>query len=66
MDCPAEQHITFTVFTLTTNHTNNKPSCHVTLTENPAGYAGFEAKNVAGEHMWSQYSYFALKLDGIA
>lgn len=41
--CPEGQHITVTVFSSNANHVNNKPFCHVTITENATGYTGISA-----------------------
>lgn len=49
--CPSGNHITKTIFTSAHNHTTNKPFCHITITENAAGYAGLEAKNTTGGHI---------------
>jgi hypothetical protein len=43
--CPKGNHITFTVFGNTTKHTEGKPFCHITVTENAEGYAGLVAKD---------------------
>ena len=49
--CPSGQHITLTIFISSTKHTENKPFCHITITENAAGYAGLEVKTTTGGHL---------------
>lgn len=41
--CPPDKHVTLTIFSSANNHTQNKPFCHFTITENPAGYSGLSA-----------------------
>jgi hypothetical protein len=43
--CPEGQHIKITMFTNATLHTESKPFCETTLTENAAGYSGLEARD---------------------
>lgn len=38
--CPPEKHITLTIFSGVAKHTANESFCHLTITENPAGYSG--------------------------
>jgi hypothetical protein len=40
--CPVGKHIVKTVFTSAAGHTANNPFCHITITENPAGYTGLK------------------------
>jgi hypothetical protein len=49
--CPAGKHITLTFFTSAANHTNNKPFCHTTITENAAGYLGLHATDLTNGHL---------------
>jgi hypothetical protein len=41
--CPKDKHITITIFATAAKHTSNEPFCHVTITENAAGYLGLHA-----------------------
>jgi hypothetical protein len=41
--CPVGKHIVVTLFTSAAGHTANNPFCHITITENPAGYTGLKA-----------------------
>lgn len=43
--CPAGQHITKTIYASAAKHASHEPFCHLTITENAAGYAGFIAKD---------------------
>lgn len=41
--CPTGKHITMTFFTTAAKHTAGESFCHVTITENAAGYTGLKA-----------------------
>jgi hypothetical protein len=41
--CPVGKHIVTTLFTNAAGHTANSPFCHITITENLAGYTGLKA-----------------------
>jgi hypothetical protein len=41
--CPTGKHITITIFASAAKHTSNEPFCHITITENAAGYLGLHA-----------------------
>jgi hypothetical protein len=41
--CPVGKHITITIFASAAKHTSNEPFCHMTVTENAAGYLGLHA-----------------------
>jgi hypothetical protein len=43
--CPEGKHIVWTLFTNAAGHTENKPFCTITTTENAAGYPGIRAKD---------------------
>lgn len=38
--CPAEKHVTVTIFSSSTKHFEGKPFCHITITETAGGYIG--------------------------
>jgi hypothetical protein len=42
INCPVGKHIVATLFTNAAGHTANNSFCHITITENPAGYAGLK------------------------
>jgi hypothetical protein len=43
IECPVGKHITETIFATAAKHTANEPFCHLTVTENAAGYLGLHA-----------------------
>jgi hypothetical protein len=47
--CPAGKHIVTTMFTNAAGHTANTPFCHITITENAAGYAGLKATDTTNK-----------------
>jgi hypothetical protein len=49
--CPVGKHITATMFSSKANHEANKPFCHLTITENPAGYLGLHITDLTNGHL---------------
>jgi hypothetical protein len=48
--CPENQHVTLTLFTNEEFHKTKKESfCHITITENAAGYSGLKAKDTTND-----------------
>jgi hypothetical protein len=46
IECPTGKHITITIFASAAKHTSNEPFCHLTVTENAAGYLGLHVTDL--------------------